>query len=77
MAKTIFNFNTHKRMDTKVKKHKLMNNPIYHIEKKQKDSLETRVVLLIFLLELEMSGVVVQQMHQNTKKWLFSCGITY
>ena len=57
-------------MDTKVKKYKLMNNPIYHSEKKQKDSLETRGVLLIFLLELEMSGVVVQQMHQNTKKFL-------
>ena len=64
-------------MDTKVKKHKLMNNSIYHSEKKQKDSLKTWGVLLIFLLELEMSEVVVQQMHQNTKKWLFSCGITY
>ena len=55
-------------MDTKVKKHKLMNNSIYHSEKKQKDSLKTWGVLLIFLLELEMSEVVVQQMHQNTKK---------
>ena len=35
--------------------------------KKRKDSLETRVVLLIFLLELEISGVAVQIIHQNSK----------
>ena len=36
--------------------------------KKRKDSLETRGVLLIFSLELDMSGVVVQSIHQNSKK---------
>ena len=41
-----------------------------HSHKKRKDSLETRAVLLIFSLELEMSGVAVQNIHQNsTKKW--------
>ena len=37
--------------------------------KERKDSLETRVVLLIFLLELELSGVAVQSIYQNSKKW--------
>ena len=43
--------------------------------KKRKDSLETLVVLLIFLLELEMSGVAVQSMHQNSKKLRLLLGI--
>ena len=35
-----------------------------------KDSLETRAaVLLIFSLELEISGVAVQSIHQNSEKW--------
>ena len=38
-----------------------------HSHKKQKDSLETWAVLL-FLLELEMSGVAVQSIHQNSEK---------
>ena len=33
--------------------------------KKRKDSLETRVVLLIFFLELEISGVAVEGIHQT------------
>ena len=37
--------------------------------KKRKDSLETRVVLLIFSLELGISGVAVQSIYQNSKKW--------
>ena len=37
-------------------------------QKKRKDSLETRVILLIFSPELEISGVVLQQIHQNGKK---------
>ena len=41
----------------------------YHSHKKRKDSLETRSVLLIFLLELKISGVAVQSIHQNIKKW--------
>ena len=37
--------------------------------KKRKDSLETRAILLIFLLELEISLVATQTIHQNSKKW--------
>ena len=36
-------------------------NSWHHSNKKQKDSLETGVVLLILLLELEISAVVVQR----------------
>ena len=36
---------------------------------KRKDSLETRAVLLIFSLVLEISGVAVQSVHQSTEKW--------
>ena len=46
-----------------------------HCHKKWKDSLETWVVLSTFLLELEMSGVTVQGIHQNSKKGLLSWGI--
>ena len=34
-----------------------------HSHKKRKDSLETLTVLLIFLLELEISGVTIQGIH--------------
>ena len=44
----------------------------YHSHKKRKDSLETRVALLIFLLECEISGENAQGIHQNSKKWLLS-----
>ena len=44
-------------------------NSCHHSHKKQKNSLEIQVVLLIFLLELEISGVAVQRIHQNSKKW--------
>ena len=38
--------------------------------KKQEDSLGTWTVPLIFLLELEISGVAVQSIiHQNCRKW--------
>ena len=40
-----------------------------HSYKKRKDSLETQTALLIFLLELEISRVAVQDIHQNSKKW--------
>ena len=44
---------------------------IGHSHKKRKDSLETLVVLLIFSLELEISGVAVQRIHQKSEKqWL-------
>ena len=40
-----------------------------HSHKKRKDSLETPAILLIFSLKLEISGVAVQSIHQNSKKW--------
>ena len=40
-----------------------------HNHKKQKNSLETQILLLIFSLELDISGVAVQRIHQNSKKW--------
>ena len=39
--------------------------------KKRKVSLETRAALVIFSLELEISGVAVQGIHQNSEKWWF------
>ena len=47
-----------------------------HTHKKWKDSLETRTLLLLFLLELEISGVAVQSIHQNNEKWWLLWGIT-
>ena len=44
-------------------------NTRIHSHKKRKDSLETRAALLIFSLELEISGVVVQSIHQKSEKW--------
>ena len=41
----------------------------YHSHKKRKDSLETQAVLLIFSLKLEVTGVAVQTIHQNSEKW--------
>ena len=38
-----------------------------HSHKKRKDSLERRAALLIFLLELEISGMAVQRIHQTVK----------
>ena len=43
-----------------------------HSHKKRKDNLETRAVLLIISLELEISGVAVQRIHQNSEKWWLS-----
>ena len=42
--------------------------------KKRKDSLETQAVLLIFSPELEIFGVSVQSIHQNSEKWRFLLG---
>ena len=38
-----------------------------HSHKKRKDNLETRAVLLIFSVKLEISGVAVQGIHENIK----------
>ena len=43
--------------------------------KERKDSLKIRVVLLIFSLELEIYGVAVQSIHQNSEKWWLLWGI--
>ena len=43
------------------------NIHIFHSQKKQKDILETRVVLLMFSLELDISGVAVQSIHHNSE----------
>ena len=42
---------------------------INHSHKKRKDSLETRAVLSKLFLELEIYGVAVQCIHQNSEKW--------
>ena len=47
----------------------ILKNMCEYSHKKRKDSLETRVALLIFSLELEMSGVAIQKIHQNSEKW--------
>ena len=52
-----------------IKNESIHLNSWHHSLKKQKDSLEARVVLLIFSLELEISGVAVQRIHQNSEKW--------
>ena len=49
--------------------------PSQHNHKKWKGSLERWDVLLILLLELEISGVVIQWIHQNSKKWWHLRGI--
>ena len=36
--------------------------------KKRKDSLETRALLLMFSLELEICGMAVQSIHQSSEK---------
>ena len=51
------------------------NNLLEYSHKKWKDSLETRAVLLIISLQLEISGVAIQSIHQNSKKWWLLWGI--
>ena len=41
---------------------------LQHNLKKRKNSLETRAVLLVFWLELEIPGVAVQETHRNSKE---------
>ena len=53
----------------------MLNISSKHSQKKWKDSLETQAILLILLLELEMSGVAVQTIHQNSKKWKLLLGL--
>ena len=44
-----------------------------HSYKKRKGSLKTRAVLLIFLFEIEISGVVIEKILQNIKDRYFHC----
>ena len=53
----------------------LKDNYSKHSHKKRKDSLESRAVMLAFLLELEISGVAVQSIYHNSKKWWLLWGI--
>ena len=39
-----------------------------HSYKKRKDNLETRAVLLMLSLELEISGLTVHSIHKNSEK---------
>ena len=41
---------------------------LQHSHKKWKDRLETRAVYLVFWLEVKISGVAVQEIHQNSEK---------
>ena len=56
-------------------------NNLYHSHKKRKDSLETRAVVLIFSLELEMPGVAVQSIknetfeHRNMETFVSNCSV--
>ena len=43
----------------------------HHSHKKWKDSLKMQALLLKFTLELEIYGVAVQSIHQNSKKMWF------
>ena len=52
-----------------IKNESIHLNSWHHSHKKQKNILETKVVLLIFSLELEISRVAVQRIHQNSEKW--------
>ena len=44
---------------------------LFNSHKKQKGSLVTRAVLPIFLLKLQISGVAIQEIHQNSKNDCF------
>ena len=50
-------------------KNHFLKKSFLHSHKKQKNTLDTRALLWIFSLELEISGVAVQSIHQNIKKW--------
>ena len=58
-----------------IKNESIHLNSWHHSHKKQKNSLETQVLQLIFSLELKIYGVAVQRIHQNSKKWQLLWGI--
>ena len=50
---------------------------LQHSHKKRKDSLETRAVLLVYWLQLESSGVAVQETHRNSEKAVLTVRIFF
>ena len=50
---------------------------LQHSHKKRKDSLETRAVLLVYWLQLESSGVAVQEIHRNSEKTVLTVRIFF
>ena len=61
---------------------------LHHSHEKRKESLETRALLFIFFIELKISGVAIQGIHQNSEnhffqwrmsslKWLWGCFICF
>ena len=46
-----------------------IKNSWHQSHKKQQNSLEPLVVLLILSFELEISGLAIQRINQNSKKW--------
>ena len=76
MACSYLNFYKHflhfKLLASNTTKNEIIHlNSWHHSNRKQKNSLKTLVVLLIFLLELEISGMTLQRIHQKSKKWEF------
>ena len=45
------------------------NNIPDHSHKKQKDSMETQALLMIFWFEFEIPGLAIDRIHQNNEKW--------
>ena len=50
-------------------KNHFLKKSFLHIYKKRKYAVDTRAVLLIFSIELKIYVVVVQSIHQKSKKW--------
>ena len=50
---------------------------LQHSHKKRKYSLETRAVLLVYWLQLESSGVAVQEIHRNSEKAVLTVRIFF
>ena len=50
---------------------------LHHSHKKRKDWLEARVECLVFWLELEISGVAIQKIDQNSEKTACSEGFIF
>ena len=51
----------------KLQAESILKSTFIHSHKKRKGSVEARAALLVFLLELEIYGVTIQEIHQNGK----------